>query len=317
MFDYLPEICRELNAHIKELYWILLTPLVVFHILLEFLKAKGQVPSPSDTLRRVLISVILLLSFDECINAIAMIGDGVADRVQGISKLWDLLKHLEQQYHQAEISWLKLREAIMFTLGLLSYLVAYIGVFVANVLIHFVWSVLYVCSPLMILMFVSQKTAFITANLYRGLINVVVWKVLWSILGVMLLKLTMHSDLQNTDNFIINIMVNLCIGLSMLFIPFATKSLLNDGFSSAASALAMAPAFTTSQVIKQVSKKQAKKVARGSWNSTRSGMQHLQRPARKGLDFIKSNFHKRGGQRPPLYPSNVIQVDFNKGNKNE
>ena len=213
MFEYLPEVCKELNANMQELYWILIVPFTLITIILEFFKLPEGNPNVSTILKRVVISIILLISFDQCINAIAMVGDGVANRIHGLTQLSDLMKHLEQNYNESEVSWLKFREAVIFILNLLSYIIAYVGVFVANVLVHFVWSVLYVCSPLMILMYISGRTAFVTSNLYKGLINVVTWKILWSILGVMLLKLATSPAVGDWDNFLTSILVNLCIYL--------------------------------------------------------------------------------------------------------
>ena len=125
-------------------------------------------------------------------------------------------------------------------MGILSYAVAYLGVFVAKVLVGFVWSVLYICAPLMILMYVWNKTAFVTASLYKGLVNVAIWKVLWSILGLLLLEMTLSPEVADT-NFLITVTMNLCIGVSMLFIPWTTKSLLSDGMVSTATGVGFAP----------------------------------------------------------------------------
>lgn len=314
MFEYLPEVCRELNANIRELYWILLVPFTVFVIILEFFKFPEGNPNVGDILKRVFVSVILLISFDQCINAIAMVGDGVTEKIQGISQLWDLMKHLENNYKDSEVSWLKFREAVIFILNLLSYIIAYVGVFVANVLVHFVWSVLYVCSPLMILMYVSKSTAFVTSNLYKGLINVVVWKILWSILGVMLLKLATSPAVDNWDNFLTTILVNLCIGLSMLFIPFTTKSLISDGMASAASALAAAPTYATGKVVSEVAKRQGKRAIVGTATGTKNGFTRMGTGMRNGLQKARSNFTQKMNQTNNINktrnPTNVISVDF-------
>ena len=314
MFEYLPEVCRELNANIRELYWILIIPFTLLIIILEFFKIPDRNPNVADILKRVVISILLLISFDFVINTIAMVGDGVTERIQGITKLQDLMKHLEENYQDTEVSWLKFREAVIFVLNLLSYIIAYVGVFVANVLVHFVWSVLYVCSPLMILMYISRSTSFVTTNLYKGLINVVTWKVLWSILGVMLLKLATSPAVGSWDNFLTTILVNLCIGLSMLFIPFTTKSLISDGMSSAASALAAAPTLATGKVVKEVSKRQGKRLAKGTIQGTKNGFNRMGTGMKSGLHQARNHFSNKmrsqGRQQAIQLPNNVIKVDF-------
>ena len=314
MFEYLPEVCRELNANIRELYWILIIPFTLLIIILEFFKIPDRNPNVADILKRVVISILLLISFDFVINTIAMVGDGVTERIQGITKLQDLMKHLEENYQDTEVSWLKFREAVIFVLNLLSYIIAYVGVFVANVLVHFVWSVLYVCSPLMILMYISRSTSFVTTNLYKGLINVVTWKVLWSILGVMLLKLATSPAVGSWDNFLTTILVNLCIGLSMLFIPFTTKSLISDGMSSAASALAAAPTLATGKVVKEVSKRQGKRLTKGTIQGTKNGFNRMETGMKSGLHQARNHFSNKmrsqRRQQTKQLPNNVIKVDF-------
>jgi hypothetical protein len=243
LFDWLPDVCRELRGNLTDIYWLLLIPFAVFSICLEFFKLPDGSPAPGRVIKRVVVSMLLLYSFDQCMSAIAMISDGLTDKIGGIAKLKDLLDHMRESYQANEGGWLKFREAILYIMSLISYLIAYLGVFVADFLIHFVWAILYVVSPLMILMYVNEKTAFITTNLYRGLMNVVTWKLFWSILAVLLIKLaTSPEAVKDSHNFVMVVLMNLCIGLSMLFVPSFTKSLLSNGLEGAASAFAAAPA---------------------------------------------------------------------------
>ena len=306
MFDWLPAVCRELRADLVQIYWLLLIPYVVFILCLELLKIPDGNPNPSRVLKRVLISMLLLFSFDECMNVIAMISDGITEKINGIAQLKDLLNHLADSYKEKDVNWFKFREAIIYFISLLSYIIAYLGVFVADVLIHFVWSILYVVSPLMILMYVSEKTSFVTSNLYKGLINVVTWKVFWSILGVMLLKLATNPQAATGDNFITSVLMNLCIGLSMLFIPMATKSLINDGLGSAASALAAAPTAAAFGAAKLYAQKMGKggikevfsgfkgtrSFAKESYSKVRSGIQTGRNLASRSREKIESGLEK-------------------------
>ncbi len=200
-------------------------------------------------------------------NLIAMISDGITEKIDGVMRLKDLLKHLEDGYKNKEVSWLRVREAVIFIISLLSYIVAYLGVFVADILIHFSWSILYVVSPLMILMYVSEKTAFVTSSLYRGLINVVTWKILCSILGVLLLKMATVPEVASSDNFLMAVLMNLCIGFCMLFIPSTTKSLLTNGMESVASKLTAVPAVAAAGAIKLYTMKYWKTAAKEPFNN--------------------------------------------------
>jgi hypothetical protein len=113
----------------------------------------------------------------------------------------------------------------------------------------------------MILMYVSRHTERVTMGLYRGLVQVVIWKILWSILGVLLLKLAMQPEVTGLEDYIMSIVVNLCIGFSMLFIPIATRSLVSDGMSSVASTLAAVPASAAGGAVKVAAAKYGTKIA--------------------------------------------------------
>jgi len=235
MFESLPVVGKELHGEILKLYWLLIIPYVLVLIVIEFLKDSEKGPDVKKIIKRTVISMILLFSFEMVLDAVSMIGDGVCERIGGTEKLWEVIKSLGPREESSSGEWFNLRETFIYIFNLASYIVAYLGFFVATALIHFVWTILYICSPLMILMYISESTSFVTKNLYKGIISVICWRVLWSILGALLLKMAMEPELSDTNNFLTTIIVNLFIGISMLFIPIATKSLIQDGLGSAAS----------------------------------------------------------------------------------
>lgn len=260
MFEYLGTAGSELHAEMLKIYWVLIIPFVLLLFGLELLKDES--PNARDIIRRFLISVLMLLTFDWCINSIGSIGDAVTSQIGGMEQLSDVLAKLGPNYSGHD-SWFSLRETTIYIFSLAAYVIAYLGFFVATALTHFVWAILYVCSPLMILMYVSRSTAYVTASLYKGLIQVVIWKILWSILGVLLLKLAVQPQVAGMEDYLMAIVMNLCIGVSMLFIPLATKSLISDGMNSVASTLALAPAFAASGAVKMAASRFTAKAAHG------------------------------------------------------
>lgn len=267
MFDQLAAVAKDIRGEVLELYWILLVPLVVLLIIFEFFKGQRDTIDVFDILRRVVISILLLFSFDYTINVIGMIGDGIIGKIDKITDVWEVLKNLGPNYQDSSSSMFDLRGHILYVFALLAYIIAYLGFFVAEALTHFVWVVLFTVSPLMILAYVPKSTANVTGNLYKGLIKVIVWKTLWTVLGVLLLKLAMNPQGGNMEDYLLSIILNLCIGLSMLFIPIATRSLINDGMESAASALASGPAMAAATTAKLYAKKVIKQGASKTWGA--------------------------------------------------
>ncbi len=247
MFDFLPEVAKDLHSHTLGIYWTLLLPVFLITLLAEFFTLPEGRPNIPKVINRLVISVLLLISFDYTMNIISSFGDGVAGKIDGIKQLWTTLEEIGTKFSSdSDSGWFQIRSTIVYIMGLLSYFVAYLGVFVANALIHFVWSLLYIFSPLMILAYVNEKSAYVTTSLYKGLVNVVLWKIVASVLGVLMLKLLTSNKVG--DDWVTSfsfIAINLCVGLSLLFVPMTTKSLLGDGLTSMASGLAAAPALAT------------------------------------------------------------------------
>ncbi|MBL7542457.1 MAG: hypothetical protein JNL11_01505 [Bdellovibrionaceae bacterium] len=303
MFDFLPEVARDLRGHILDLYWVLIVPVFVISIISEFMNLPDGSPNPSKVLKRVLVSVFLLLTFDYTINTIALLGDGVAEKIDGIKPLWSTLEEIGQKFSSdSSGGWFQVRSTIVYIMGLLSYFIAYLGVFVANALIHFVWAILFIASPLMILAFVNEKSAYITASLYKGLINVVLWKIVAAILGVLMLKLITSNqageDWATSFSFIA---VNLCVGLSLLFVPMTTKSLLGDGLNSMASGLAAAPAYAAFGASKLAAKAALSKGTGAAIFGARPVSNYLQRkmsPITSRVAMAKRGWEQMGKNDP-------------------
>jgi hypothetical protein len=290
MFEYLGTAGSELHAEMLKIYWVLVIPFVLLLFGLELLKDES--PNARDIIRRFIISVLMLLSFDWCINSIASIGDAVTSQIGGMEQLSDVLTKLGPNYSGHD-SWFSLRETTIYIFSLAAYIIAYLGFFVATALTHFVWAILYVCSPLMILMYVSRSTSYVTASLYKGLIQVVIWKILWSILGVLLLKLAVQPQVAGMEDYLMAIVMNLCIGVSMLFIPLATKSLISDGMNSVASTLALAPAFAASGAVKLAASRFTAKASQGIKSTAAFAAKPVTNPIAGRAEQLKDRLRPR------------------------
>ncbi|MBY0384098.1 hypothetical protein K2X05_02975, partial [bacterium] len=66
----------------------------------------------------------------------------------------------------------------------------------------------------------------------------------------LLLRLAAEPQFMGFEGYLQSIVMNLCVGVSMLLVPMATRSLINDGLSSTASGFATAPAQLAMKYIK-------------------------------------------------------------------
>ncbi|MBL7542219.1 MAG: hypothetical protein JNL11_00300 [Bdellovibrionaceae bacterium] len=311
MFDYLSDVGRSLRGELVSTYWVLIVPVVLLLIVMEFLK--NDEPDVKDIFRRVLVSVILLYSFDTTLNAIATIGDSITDKIDGLQKLWDVLKNLGPNYNSASNDWFNLRETALYIFNIGAYIIAYLGFFISNAMIHFVWTILFVCSPLMILAYVARQTEHVTFSLYKGLVQVVLWKILWSLLGVLLLKLAMNPKVTGMEDYLMSIIINLSIGLSMLFIPIATRSLVNDGMESAASAITAVPTMATGVALKAQMAKLAKGLASGAVSGGKFAAKPITNPFFGRAELLKQRLNPKLNQMKKTYENLFLPKDQKKG----
>ena len=124
---------------------------------------------------------------------------------------------------------------------------------------------------------------------------------LWSILGVLLLKLAVQPDVSGMEDYLMAIVMNLCIGVSMLFIPLATKSLISDGMSSVASTLAMAPAIATAGAVKMAATKMASRTVSGIKSSALFAAKPATNPVTGRFEMAKDRLKPRFEQFKKRY----------------
>ena len=205
--------------------------------------------------------MLLLFSFEFVINAVGFLGDSIIAQIDQKGDAMAFIEALRPEAGESDENWWNVRKTFLWLLGVVCYMVAYLGFFLAEALTYFVWTILYVVSPLMILAYVSPRTQNVTYALYKGLVKVVIWRILWVILAELLIKLSVTPQGTGLQEYMISAILNVCIGLSMLFIPFFTKSLLSDGLQGAATGMAIAPAAATAASIKLGTKKLLSKLS--------------------------------------------------------
>ncbi len=302
MYSYLPEICRSLRLEMVSIYWILFPLLVVTACGIETLK---QMPDVKGVLQRSVISVILLLIFPFVFDAIASIGDGLSERIIGDTDVWKVLEDLKTKTMDLNFDWLNLKSGIIFILNMLAYLISYIGFFFTNAIIHFIWAILFVLSPLMILMVIFRETMGVTRNLFSNLIKVMSWKVLFSLLGVLLIKFIEVDDLNfGDDNIITTIVINLCVGVSMLFIPLFANSLFGNALGSFTTGLAMATTYPIANVIKSQARRLSGSAAK---KSTHYAKRAAFEPPKYAFNKTREHIHKkREARRQISYTGGIV-----------
>lgn len=290
MFAGLSGAANEVHLQLVSVFWILLTPAIVVSIVLQFLKGRGEVPDPGEILRRVVVAVLMLLSFKFVIGSIAELSDALTSHISQDNSIWEFLEKLGPDQNKSESSaWFDFKNSFIYAISLLCYLVAYLGFFISEAIVAFVWSVLYALSPLLILCYVSKSTSSVTANLFKGLFIVSTWRILYACLGALLMNMELDKSAVGIDDWLLTAVVNLCIGLSMLAVPLFTKSLIGSGLSQAGTTLAAGATFAAGGFAKGFADMAARKGVNFAKYSTRP----LTNPIVGNARLLKHQLNKR------------------------
>lgn len=225
------EGCRELRLEMIGIYWLLLTPVTLITLVLEFY---SRTLDFGEIIKRVFLSLFLLWSFEYVMEIIAFVSDSIVERMGGLGRLSGVVEELHKNFHGERPGMMQFRQMLIFLINFVCYLIALLSFYLTEVVSHFIYAILYVVSPLAFLCMIPAQTRHIAKNIYKGIINIAIWRILWAILAAMLFEF-IRSPMATWDNFIMGALVNLCIGASMLLIPFFTHSLINDGGSGVAS----------------------------------------------------------------------------------
>jgi hypothetical protein len=100
----------------------------------------------------------------------------------------------------------------------------------------YTWMLLYVFSPLLVALFILPSTAAATKGLFRSMIEVCGWKIVWSVLASLLWSMALADINKPGHNisFLSAIILNILLAFSVLLTPLITRALLNGGVSQAA-----------------------------------------------------------------------------------
>ena len=104
MYEWLPEVCKEIRSNMIEIYWISIVPLTLLLIILEFFKLPEREPNALGIIKRAALSIILLMSFDEVFRMISLMVTALSlisaprlismrclARCGSLSKIWSLV----------------------------------------------------------------------------------------------------------------------------------------------------------------------------------------------------------------------------------
>lgn len=240
-FELLGSLMKDLHQQFVTIYYLMLPVFFALSIAMAWLRSPQGSIEFLDILKRAVIATLLLVAFPDISRAIIYVADGITEKIDALNSI-DVMVRMAQEKSEAYSAsttslLLQFNDLIIAVLSFLSFLVLYIARYITIAMYHFFWIFFMITAPLLLLFNLFASTSQITINLFKGMMEVASWKIVWAILGAMLTALSFGDAYKAEGNYLTLIVMNFVIAIAMLATPMMVKSLVGSGLQSMSSTL--------------------------------------------------------------------------------
>lgn len=292
---------QQIHDLFSGFFYAVVLSLLLLGIILEYFKwPLGMMPSFTSLIGRALVAAILLNAYPEISNTVADISDSVASKLGDFNQFKLILSSMSDKMTTLTWSWLSVKESVIMILSFVTFFLLYFSVFIVDAFLLYSWVLLYVFSPILIALFVLPVTAGATKALFRSLIEVCAWKIVWSVLATLLWSAAMSeiNDPKYQINFVTAICFNLLLAASLLLTPLIVHALAGAGITglvSTVGGIAVGSMAMNPSTIGKAAKKGFGSV-KEKGSPVRNGMSD--RPNNHQNNKKLENIRKRGNDQP-------------------
>lgn len=241
-FGLLGSLMTDLHQEFVKMYYLMLPVFFALAVVVAWFRSPTGSPEFLDIIKRAVVATVLLVAFPDLSRAILYVADGITERIDSVNSLDTMIRMAQEKSQSYTLSVtsviLQFNDLLIATLSFLSYLVLYIARYLTIAMYHFFWTFFMVAAPLLLLFNLFEGTKQITVNLFKGMIEVACWKIVWAILGAMLTALSLGDAYKaGNDGYIVLIVLNFVIACAMLMTPMMVSAIAGKGLQSMSSAL--------------------------------------------------------------------------------
>ena len=233
-YEKLLPIARQLYEHTSSLTWQLLLPLFLVSVAISYTSDLGITGAVLVRLKRLVLVALLLVCFPMIAEFCQILGVEIAksiDNMSGIDMVLDAASKRAEAYSFDLHGLLNLgSDLIMGTLVMVSFLILVVARFFLLAFQHFYWFLLVAIGPFLILGLLFEASSAITRGLFKNMIQVACWPIVWSILSAFLKAMPFASAYSVEGGLVTVITLNIIIAVALLFSPFIVSQLC-DGVS--------------------------------------------------------------------------------------
>jgi hypothetical protein len=231
-FEYLGSVVQRLHGEFRSLYFVLLP--IFFCLALVMAWFRGEGSAFIDLVRRAFVATILLIAFREATDGISLISKGLAERISDMSGLEGFIRMAGEKvdsYAKADTSLLiGVNDLMVSILSFVSYVFLYGARYVTVALYHFSWTFLSLLAPFLLLFHLFSSS--MTANLFRSLVEIASWRIVWAVLSAILTALPFGDAYRVEGGYITIALINFIVAICMLGTPWVVHALVGSGFAS-------------------------------------------------------------------------------------
>ena len=235
-FALLGNVAMKLHGEFRNLYYMLLPLFFALAVAVTWFKGPAGGLDFVQVLKRAFIGTLLLVGFSEMTDAILWISKGISDKISDMSGLDAIIAMAGDKAKSYTLTptsvLIGFNDLIIAALSFLSYLILYAARFITVAMYHFSWVFLTLLAPFLLLFHVFSNA--LTISLFRSMIEIASWRIVWSVLSAMLTALPFGDAYQAEGGYITLVIINFIIALCMLGTPFVVHSLVGGGFSGIA-----------------------------------------------------------------------------------
>lgn len=228
-YERLLPAAKAIYAHTSSLSWQMLLPLFLVSVAFSYSTDLGLTGAIVVRLKRLFLVALLLVAFPKIAEFCQVLGVEIArsiDDMTGIDAVLDAAAKKADSYSFDLQGLLNLgSDLIMGALVVVSFLILVCARFLLLAFQHFYWFLLVALGPFLILGSLFDAASGITRGLFKNMLQVAAWPVIWSILSAFLKVLPFNAAYNGVGEFVTVIVLNIIIAVALLFSPFLVSQL--------------------------------------------------------------------------------------------
>lgn len=261
-YEKLLPVTELLYKHTSSLALQILLPAFLVSVAAGYTQDLGLSGAVIGRLKRLVVTAILLLLFPEITTVLQTLGRELAGTIDDLTGIDFLIKSASDgaaRFSVSVQSLLSLGNDLLVSLLVgLSYAILCVARFFTLAYYHFYWMLLVVLGPLLILTNLFEGSAGVTKTLFKNILQVSCWPIVWSIFSAFLKALPFADAYKTEGGYTTVVVMNVVIAVAL----FRSSTLVNQITEGAISAVGPEVSRTAGNLLK-LAKPHAALLAKG------------------------------------------------------